>query len=120
MFIANPLQYNYNDNIYYHYQCKVYIQMKITVRTDIDRGSEGDILHFDRPVTLKELLITMSNRLRCSILDPGTGDLFPMLAVNVNNLNHYALSHGIDTPLKDGDVVEILFADLILSKIAGG
>ena len=68
--------------------------MEITVRTDIDRRAGGEILHFDYSVTLKELLLTMSEKLHCSILYPRTGNLYPVLAVNVNSRNTYVLLHG--------------------------
>jgi hypothetical protein len=90
--------------------------MKVTVRTDFDIDRDGNVLELEPPVTLKEVLENISAKFHFPIIDPKTGKLDYFLQVNVNDRDCYVLPQQLDTPLQDGDVVEVLLAVMV----AGG
>jgi sulfur carrier protein ThiS len=89
--------------------------MKVTVESNLDIWGDQTELELEPHVTLKQLLENISTKIRFPIIDPGSGQVDSYLQVRVNRQEHFVLPQQLDTPLYDGDVV-----DIEVTVVAGG
>ena len=81
--------------------------MKITVESNLDIWSDRTEMEIDSNSTLREVLQTLSQKLRFPLIDAKSGELDFFIVLRVNKKEYFLLPHGLETHLNDGDVVEI-------------
>ena len=89
--------------------------MKVTVESNLDIWGDQTELELEPHATLRDLLENMSTKIRFSLIDPETGEADSFLQLRVNGREHFVLPERLDTPLHDGDLVEI-----VVTVAAGG
>ena len=92
--------------------------MKISLESNVDLselfGQRGKTELETQSPTLRGLLQELSNRsqARVELIDPRTGDIDIDCFLFINGSIHYSLPRGLDTELKHGDEVKIIFLGL--------
>ena len=89
--------------------------MKVIVESNLDIWGDQTELELESHVTLRELLQNMSTKIRVPLIDPKSDEVDPFIQVRVNGREHFVLPQRLNTPLHDGDVVEIS-----VTVVAGG
>ena len=81
--------------------------VKVIVESNLDIWGERAELELESRLTLKELLGKISAQIHFPIIDPKSGQVDPLLQLRLNGREHVVLPQRLDTPLHDGDVLEM-------------
>ena len=89
--------------------------MKVTVKTNFELIENIGISEFETDGTLRMLLEHIPTKDGFNLIDPKSGDLHTTIRLRVNGQEHFTLPNKLETPLQEGDIVEIA-----LMTAAGG
>ena len=81
--------------------------MKVTVESNLDIWGDQTELELEPHANLRDLLENLSAKIRFSLIDPKSGEVDSFLQLRVNGREYFVLPRRLDTPLQDGDIVEI-------------
>lgn len=89
--------------------------MKVRLKTNFDTGLGADEIECQEGNTLRTVLNNISRRIGFNIIDPRHDEVDSFVEVRVNNREHFLYPQQLDSPLSEGDEVEIM-----LTMFGGG